>query len=300
MAQLVTKSLGCFCLLSAKEGEVTRQLKAYHVSLLTSLAELQSTARSLESQLAMKEVKEHRLSLLQERLRTKEAQLLSLLSSSSSDDQTPLARKEEEDDAEEEEEVVKRERKEAEKEEEEARNKKNKSKKKEGRREAVSRAETMRERSRRRKTKEAEEMLKRQIEEISLALAHEDQEFQKQCADLQEVRARLKTLSSRLSFLFFFSVVFLKVLLRSSFLLSRFSDSSPSFTYHELHVSRDTLLYVYTYIYIYIRIHMCVRLRIRGSFVRGSWRLSCSLLFFPLLVSSHELRRGSPLCKVSQ
>ncbi|KFH17927.1 hypothetical protein TGMAS_312190, partial [Toxoplasma gondii MAS] len=49
---LVTKSLGCFCLLSTRQQEVAKQLKAYHVSLLASLGELQSTSLYLQQRLS--------------------------------------------------------------------------------------------------------------------------------------------------------------------------------------------------------------------------------------------------------
>ncbi|KEP63512.1 UNVERIFIED_CONTAM: hypothetical protein HHA_312190 [Hammondia hammondi] len=49
---LVTKSLGCFCLLSTRQQEVAKQLKAYHVSLLASLGELQSTSLYLQQSLS--------------------------------------------------------------------------------------------------------------------------------------------------------------------------------------------------------------------------------------------------------
>ncbi|CBZ55154.1 conserved hypothetical protein [Neospora caninum Liverpool] len=76
---LVTKSLGCFCLLSTRHHEVAKQLKAYHVSLLASLGELQSTSACLQQSL------NHQQALLveereaEERLSRRERRLLLLL-----------------------------------------------------------------------------------------------------------------------------------------------------------------------------------------------------------------------------
>ncbi|PFH34182.1 hypothetical protein BESB_073340 [Besnoitia besnoiti] len=89
---LVTKSLGCFCLLSTRHSEVAKQLKAYHVSLLASLGELQATSSFLHQQISLQQAWLLESRERQERLARRERRLLQLLS----EDDEARAREEEE------------------------------------------------------------------------------------------------------------------------------------------------------------------------------------------------------------
>ncbi|PHJ14970.1 hypothetical protein CSUI_011219, partial [Cystoisospora suis] len=174
---LITKSLGCFCLLSPREEEVKRQLKAYHVSLLTSLAELQSTARALQTQLAMKEAKQRRLLLLQDEYRKKEEELLSLLSSSSSP--PPLLDEQKEEEENRGEEGKEEEEGSGEEEEDSREGKKKPSTAKSKKKKIEERREALAMERRRKKSKEREESVRREIEELSLSILQEHQHLQK-------------------------------------------------------------------------------------------------------------------------
>ncbi|OEH78762.1 hypothetical protein cyc_09005 [Cyclospora cayetanensis] len=76
---LVSKSLGCFCLLSSREQEITNQLRAYKATLLTSLEQMQTAATALQQlqhEVQLLQLHRSHHSALEQRLRAQLQQLL--------------------------------------------------------------------------------------------------------------------------------------------------------------------------------------------------------------------------------